>query len=285
MFDMRYHIASLVAVFLALGVGILLGTVIVDKGVVAQQIEDLRSRYEVQNRELSRGQRAADDFQRNVLPTLVAARLENARVGYVVSPGSDAGLVEKVAETLSLAGAKGSKVRIVDGNFATDDAKAPQVRALVKMPSAQLAAKSEKGAEAEKLTQAVAARLGVEIGGTSSRKPLKILTDLGIVETSGEGTLPVSAVVIVDGGGEKLVGDWLVPLSESLRRLSVPVVVVGSSTSPADNLALFRRSGVSTVNNVDTIPGQFTLVQVLRGNRGDYGVGSSGGLLLPSAKR
>ncbi len=37
MFDMRYHIASLVAVFLALTVGIVLGTAIVNRGVLVRQ--------------------------------------------------------------------------------------------------------------------------------------------------------------------------------------------------------------------------------------------------------
>jgi len=32
MLDMRYHVISLVAVFLALGIGILLGTTIVERG-------------------------------------------------------------------------------------------------------------------------------------------------------------------------------------------------------------------------------------------------------------
>ena len=37
MVDMRYHVFSLVAVFLALGIGMLLGTTLIERGLVAEQ--------------------------------------------------------------------------------------------------------------------------------------------------------------------------------------------------------------------------------------------------------
>ena len=42
MYNLRYHIASLVAVFLALAVGLLLGTVVVERGELDRAADDAR---------------------------------------------------------------------------------------------------------------------------------------------------------------------------------------------------------------------------------------------------
>ena len=43
MIDIRYHVISLVAVFLALGIGILLGTTLVERGLIAEQKNEIKS--------------------------------------------------------------------------------------------------------------------------------------------------------------------------------------------------------------------------------------------------
>ena len=43
MIDMRYHVFSLVAVFLALGIGMLLGTTLIERGLVAEQKAQIKS--------------------------------------------------------------------------------------------------------------------------------------------------------------------------------------------------------------------------------------------------
>ena len=50
MYNLRYHIASLVAVFLALSVGLLLGTVVAERGMITDQtgalVADLQARFD-----------------------------------------------------------------------------------------------------------------------------------------------------------------------------------------------------------------------------------------------
>jgi hypothetical protein len=50
MYNLRYHIVSLVAVFLALTVGLVLGTVVVERGVLTKQraalVGDLTKQYD-----------------------------------------------------------------------------------------------------------------------------------------------------------------------------------------------------------------------------------------------
>ena len=79
MFDLRYHVASLVAVFLALIIGILVGVGISGKGFVSdsersllnERIADLKNRLDsatTRSNDLARAQRAAQTFVARCLP-------------------------------------------------------------------------------------------------------------------------------------------------------------------------------------------------------------------------
>ena len=86
MFDLRYHVASLAAVFLALIIGIVVGVGISGKGFVSdserslfkQQIADLKSRLDssaLRGTELARAQRAAQAFVADAYPALMDGRM------------------------------------------------------------------------------------------------------------------------------------------------------------------------------------------------------------------
>src|SRR2546430_7700193 len=90
MFDFRYHALSLVAVFLALMIGLLLGVAIGDKGLVSSAERNVRAslrhdvrRAEAQSAQL-RGQIADHKrFEEAVYPLLVENRLGGQRVGLI----------------------------------------------------------------------------------------------------------------------------------------------------------------------------------------------------------
>ena len=82
MFDLRYHVASLAAVFLALIIGIVVGVGISGKGFVSdserslfnERIADLKSQLDSATRRgdgLARAQRAAQSFVEDAYPALM----------------------------------------------------------------------------------------------------------------------------------------------------------------------------------------------------------------------
>src|SRR2546430_16695598 len=88
MFDLRYHVASLAAVFLALIIGILLGVGISSGGFIKKsersllnrQIAELQGRLDAATRrakDLSRAQRAAPAFIKQSYTALIAQRLKH----------------------------------------------------------------------------------------------------------------------------------------------------------------------------------------------------------------
>src|SRR2546421_1347798 len=90
MFDFRYHALSLVAVFMALVIGILLGIAIGDKGLISSTRKDLVAslRRDLQNagKDKDRVQADLNDhtrLERDLYPLVVQGRLTGQRVGLI----------------------------------------------------------------------------------------------------------------------------------------------------------------------------------------------------------
>ncbi|HYX77439.1 MAG TPA: copper transporter, partial [Gaiellaceae bacterium] len=125
MFDLRYHVASLAAVFLALLIGILVGVGIADRGYVdkaqrgllEQRISKLESdlRAARQNAESLRAQqRATEAFVTDTYPTLMANRLRGKSLAEELAGGGKAPLWTTLAEQI-VAERAGSEQRPADG--------------------------------------------------------------------------------------------------------------------------------------------------------------------------
>ena len=98
MFDLRYHVASLAAVFLALVIGILVGVGIADRGLdnaktglLEREVASLQKQLDQQVQQtgtVAREQDAARSFINQTYPALVRNRLRGKHVAvvYVGSP-------------------------------------------------------------------------------------------------------------------------------------------------------------------------------------------------------
>ena len=116
MFDLRYHVASLAAVFLALVIGIVVGVGLSSGGFVQKgerrilnaKIDELQRSLDAARRrtgDLSRTQRGATTYVEESYPLLMADRLASRRVALVFVGPVDAELRDLVERTLVDAGA------------------------------------------------------------------------------------------------------------------------------------------------------------------------------------
>lgn len=114
MVNLRYHIVSITAVFLALGIGILMGSTVVDKGTVSfleRRLNDVErdvSRTDDRNRELRAEIEALsaerDALSQEGLETLVAGRLQQRSVVLIAARGLDGRAVGAVRDDVERAG-------------------------------------------------------------------------------------------------------------------------------------------------------------------------------------
>lgn len=110
MVDFRYHLVSILAVFLALAVGIVLGTAAINPAIVT----DLRGRVDnltannaarrAEIDELTGRLRGANTFSEEVLPIAVGGRLTGRRVTLVTTPDADKRTRDGVVSAIEAAG-------------------------------------------------------------------------------------------------------------------------------------------------------------------------------------
>lgn len=117
--DLRYHAVSLISVFLALAIGVLLGTAMADNGVLDEQlraqVSGIRADLDGQRALISEKderiaaleERAAGDdaMLQGISEAVISNRLEGTNVALVVGPYADEETAKALQDALALSGA------------------------------------------------------------------------------------------------------------------------------------------------------------------------------------
>lgn len=130
MINFRFHLVSLVAVFLALAIGVVMGSTVIDRAIVdglRARIDDVEKRADArrkENLELEKRLEALEAYADQAAPHLVGGRLDRLPVAVVAVRGVDGGAVRSTTETLRAAGAVVPGVVWIEPSFALADADA-----------------------------------------------------------------------------------------------------------------------------------------------------------------
>ncbi len=149
MINFRYHIVSLTAVFLALIIGILMGTTVVSKATVdglkanLQRAEARSAAVHQTNNELSAelSRRTDTDgtiddaLTKNVLPSAVDTALQDVPVLIIATEGADKDSLSQTATALSDAGARLDGTLVIDDRMVLDDADTERIGDLLDLPA------------------------------------------------------------------------------------------------------------------------------------------------------
>jgi hypothetical protein len=315
--SLRYHIVSLVAVFLALALGIVVGSTVLREGTVSvlratsEQVRQNNESYREENLGLKQEQARLQDFAATVLPDLVRGRLKDRHVVLLDTDKVDGGVRDRVTQVLEAAGAEvDARVTFNAGRLAL---AAPGDREALGrlLPGANAA---DAGALRTDLVRRVAERLGAPKALPSQDPDRKndmltslddggFLADLKLAApvADGRGVFPspgTSFVVLGPTDGVALPPEaFLIPLADQISlHVAGPVAGVealAAGTTPGttswvtklreDRLVIRRVSGV---DDVDTAYGQLALVGALeRGLQnlaaGQYGFKPGNSGLLP----
>jgi hypothetical protein len=289
MFDLRYHVASLAAVFLALVIGILVGVGISSGGFVKSgerklltgQISELHNQLNTANKrahDLSEAQQAGQTFVKSTYPALMASRLAGKRVAIVFVGEIDGGARSLVERTLSDAGApaplriRALKVPIDLGQL---DALLAARPGLVGLADATAAA-------------AIGRELAREFVRGGQAPAWGVLSPQLVAERLGSEQEPADAVVVVRTAQpqEGATARFLAGLYAGLASQHVPAVGTETTDATPSAVAAFARAHLATVDDLDTAPGRLALAALLAGARpGHYGLKDEAkdGLLPPIA--
>lgn len=275
MFDFRYHVASLAAVFIALVIGILVGVGLSGKGFVGdaerrnltREISGLKAERDAARSLVglsNRRERAMQEFAADTYPVLVPARLKDMRVGVLYVGSVDQTVDFAVAGAVRDAGGTVVRMRAIGVPL---DAKA-----VADTVGRRPALRSYDGVD--HLDD-----LGRELGRefvAGGKTPLWDALDETIVEErEGPSRQPLDGVVVVRPAPPQRAAtkQVLAGLYRGIARSGVPAVGVERAASERSAMPVFQAAGLSTVDSIETPAGRLALVLVLGGGKpGDYGV-------------
>jgi hypothetical protein len=290
-FDFRYHVASLAAVFLALVIGILVGVGISGRGLVDKSerqsfkrtIEQLQNDLDASQLRLAqveRQQQATQTLADDAYPALMASRLLTTKVAVLVV-GRDKGPTGAAVD---------QALRDADAPVASSRYRALKVPVDVAALRGLLTARKPLAVYAgrQKLDE-LGRALALELVHGGATPLWDALSTQLLEERGGSSAGPVDAVVVVRATGPQngATAVFLKGLYSGLAASGIPAVGVETLNTKPPAVRAFTAAGLSTVDDVETNYGKLALALLLGGaTPGHYGFGKErapDGLLPPIA--
>jgi hypothetical protein len=284
MFDFRYHVASLAAVFIALVLGIVVGVGLSGSGitkeadlkVAREQRDAARAQADAARTRLQQIAKTADAFT-VAYPALVHDRLRDKSVAVLFIGPKDDGLAQAIDKTLSDAGARPA-VRVVSVNVPID----------VQAMDTTLAGKGRQFQQyvGDDKLQALGGALGAEFVDGGDTPLWKALGGQLVGERIGNALEPADGVVVARTRPPQrgASATFLRGLYHGLVSSGVPAVGVETTSATPSAVKTYRDRGLSSVDDLDLDTGRAALALLLAGaDAGAYGVKAGAQEIVPAA--
>lgn len=294
MISFRYFLTSLIAVFLALAVGIVLGAGPLKEAIgntLTGRVDQLTAQVdelETSLADVSEDLTSAEQFVADSAAVLVPNTLTERRIA-VLSLGAQDELVTQVTSAVSAAGGEVTTVVRIESGW-SDEAKASFRQQLASTMPTYLDPVPPVGATsdavlAQALVQALTATdpSDPNVPRLNSDLVMELLLNAELVTIQQPTTLPVDAVLIVGspaGGLESAAAaaPWVALATESATIVPT-AVVTGTEVALAGALQEDASGTVTTVTGADTVSGAVTvplaLGSTIAGTIGHYGPGAT----------
>lgn len=277
-YSARYHAFSIIAIFTALAIGIVIGAGF-GQDLVSDASEDLEQSLSADLEEANRksDELAADldrerDFGIRLYPPLVDSRLRGKKVGVLAFGDLSEDLGREIEETIGPTGGELSKV------------------AVIREPQDLEALANSLGPQFQDISPAaLPQRLGRELGRqfVEGGRLIERVRDPLLERFSGKAG-PVDDVILVKTAGEGEAGEGQVAterfeesMVEGVRGTGAPAVAVELSTTEPSSVPFFDDRQVATVDSLDLTSGKISAVFALLGSEGNFGIKETADRPLP----
>jgi Copper transport outer membrane protein, MctB len=294
--DFRYHLVSIIAVFMALAVGLLLGSTYLSGYVedalraaqksLTKENGDLRTQNGILNNQVAAGQAFAQAGAAQLLAPGGNGLLAGQKV-VLVEAGADSPMTSGVLAALRQAGAVPTGEVLLQPAFFQSSG---QTESTLSQKASQLAGSAGATLPASPLYPAVAgqqdaaaviaasivSKTGTGLQAAANKAVLSGFANGGFLQVTnlihqGASTLsPATLAIVLTPPGtppQQTTSEALVAVAAQLRPASLGTVMAGSVNAIASGsaISLEGSSGaVSTVDNADTEIGQIMVAQALR---------------------
>ena len=293
MIDFRYHLVSIVAVFLALAVGIVLGSTEL-RGAAFSALDRtsnaLSSKLEAadnQNSALQQQVQGDRQFAQAAEPVLLKHLLDNKKVVIITTPGASSSVVSGIRTGLSDAGATVSGQVALSSKFADTSASNESLLSQLTQQATPSSLTLTNGSPQQQAAQVLAAALvtksdnsgsksgqnsgngsndnggsGTGNGSISSQNAQTIVSSFSagqFISVSGHPTNGATLAVIVtpasapQDGNSDPVSQAVVALAQEFGQASQATVVAGSSAGSGTGSAISAVRSSGAANDASTV--------------------------------
>ena len=253
MIDLRYHIATVTALFLALGIGIFIGSTVISDGVLIKEQEQLIVLLEKEfdklrddNRflrsnviNLQENLNTYDELGKEIFPIIAGQRLMNKKVGLLVTnPNCN---LEDFMGVLKESGAE----KVFEISISKSFFNHKQVEIIVPNIIKTITKKLKP------LEETIMAEEFVESE---------------FVSVNGNFTVPTDYLLIVGGGSNKSIDfakllDY--PLIKEIMGMEISIIGVEPKNVEFSYMPTYKALGIPTVEQLDTFIGKIQLIKLL----------------------
>jgi hypothetical protein len=297
--DFRYHLVSIVAVFLALAIGIVLGSTELQGTTIdalkstSNSLKNQLSAASAERESYEQLAGASDTFLQTAEPKLLADTLTGRRIVLVTEPGAASSVISGVKQAATLAGAAvtgtialqpkfndlsgttESTLSAINQQLASADGATLGVAAAAQTVYQQQAAQLIASATLDKTTAGSSATAS-GLTAAQAQGVLEAYAQGGYLTTSGTVTDRATLAVLVTPGTAPSDGtndpadQVLLAVAQELAGASAATLAAGSiagSAPAASAISVLRSSSVSSlvssVDNADTVLGQISTMWAL----------------------
>jgi hypothetical protein len=279
-YSARYHATSLIAVFIALAIGILIGAAlggdVVDRtrkdleNSLTGNLEDARSRADQLGGELG----LANEFGEHVYPALVDGRLQGRRVAVVAMGGLPPDVFGSIEDALGPTGARLVGVGVVrepvDLQGLAGDLSKTRFADMARNTDTQTAFGVGVGRQLAiggTMVDAIRGQLFSRASGNFGALDGVIVVrsqpqDMGPAQRTAAGRLEAALASGITGTRTATVG-------------------VENSDTDDSSISFFQGNDLSSVDDIDLVAGRLAMVLALRGAEGSFGIKPGADRLLP----
>jgi hypothetical protein len=299
--NFRYHVVSIAAVFLALALGLIVGTAAFNGPAadsLAARVDEMgkaNEKYRDEVQHLNEEAEQVEQFATEALPWMIGARLNGKRVVILTSTDADKEYIDGVAEALKTAGVTITGQLAFQKRF-VDPSSKEELLDLVDNSTPETVTGLPRNSNGTETASALLAAVLVDHNpAVTPEQRTKTLTAFtGSYLVGAPVKEPAEAVLVLSGApyNEKDAGKYNTGLKTAMEQFDKagPLLVAGESTAGDGNLVGAVRGDsalskvASTVDNAGTPQGRAAVLlaladQVESKTPGHYGVSGQNGLV------
>ncbi len=285
----KFYVITIASIFLALGIGIFIGFNLDSQELYVEQqnslINEMTQRFDEikqenidlnnKNSELQSDINLYQQYSEGVFPVFAKNRLSGINVALIET--TDDYIYSSLKNTLNTAGANVVSITSVHGKI-KDSISDDTLKDMI------MNGLSLNDVNKNNIPQLVSEVIAQNVVGNKYEDIMKYLNENDYIAARGNYSLPVDYVIIAGGSLEddNLINAIDIPIIKTIKKDQIPIIGVERSDVKVSYVDGYKKEKISTVDNVENVMGETSMIIVMQGIEGNYGVKKSAASLMPA---